>query len=382
MAIQTTRLKELLQLHLSAQATKLDEMELWDFVDDPSYEREIDVLLEDFIQNQVDEHQLTDRQSARVLEQIFNRTDRKASQRKLWVNIAIAATLTIVVGLGILIYSLSITPAVDFTQDISAGKNGATLTLADGKKIYINEMTSGKPDDASGLVIVKHEGGEIICQTTGRSGEPVAYNRLATSNGEKVKVILPDSSVVLMNAASSITYPSTFRGMKNRLVELSGEAYFEITKDKAHPFIVKTAKQEVAVLGTHFNVNDYNQTAGTRTTLLEGSVKINNSYLLKPGELAINKAGSVKVVEADLESEVAWVKNEFYFRAEPLENVMTIIARWYNVEVNYQDEEIKHIPLIGRISRTKSLAAVLERLAEAGHIRFKIEDRKVTVLPN
>lgn len=382
MAIQTTRLKELLQLHLSAKATKLDEMELWDFVDDPSYEQEIDTLLGELIQNQVDEHQLTESQSTRILEQIFSHGDSKTSLRKLWINIAIAATLTVIIGFGILIYSLSTAPAVDFTQDISAGKNGATLTLAGGKKIYINDMTSGKTDDVSGLVIVKHQDGEIICQTTCRPGGQIAYNRLATSNGEKIKVILPDSSVVLMNAASSIIYPSTFAGMKNRSVELSGEAYFEITKDKTHPFIVKTAGQEIRVLGTHFNVNDYNQTAGTRTTLLEGSVKINNSYLLKPGELAVNKAGSVKILEADLESEMAWVKNEFYFRAEPLENVMTIIARWYNVEVNYQDEEIKHIPLIGRISRTKSLAAVLERLAEAGHLRFKIEDRKVTVLPN
>ncbi|SER49123.1 FecR family protein [Pedobacter rhizosphaerae] len=382
MAIHTTRLKELLQLHLSARASQLDELELWDFVDDPSYEKEINELLEGFMREQEDQYQLTSQQSTQVLDRIFSADERKLSLKKIGFRLAIAAVLTVIVGLGILIYSRGAAPSVEFTQDIAAGKSGATLTLADGKKIYINDISSGKLVDSSGLKIIRSESGEIVCQATGRLDQKLVYNQLATSNGEKIKVILPDSSVVLMNAASSITYPSTFAGMKNRLIELKGEAYFEVAKDKHHPFIVKTAHQEIEVLGTHFNVNDYEVLSGTKTTLLEGSVKINNNYLLKPGELAINKSGSVKIVQADLESEVAWVKNEFYFRAEPLENVMSTIARWYNVELTYQDEEIKKIPLIGRISRTKSLAAVLERLAEAGHIRFKIEDKKVTVLPN
>lgn len=382
MAIHTTRLKELLQLHLSARASQLDELELWDFVDDPSYEKEINELLEGFMREQEDQYQLTSQQSTQVLDRIFSADERKLSLKKIGFRLAIAAALTVIVGLGILIYSRGAAPSVEFTQDIAAGKSGATLTLADGKKIYINDISSGKLVDSSGLKIIRSESGEIVCQATGRLDQKLVYNQLATSNGEKIKVILPDSSVVLMNAASSITYPSTFAGMKNRLIELKGEAYFEVAKDKHHPFIVKTAHQEIEVLGTHFNVNDYEVLSGTKTTLLEGSVKINNNYLLKPGELAINKSGSVKIVQADLESEVAWVKNEFYFRAEPLENVMSTIARWYNVELTYQDEEIKKIPLIGRISRTKSLAAVLERLAEAGHIRFKIEDKKVTVLPN
>ncbi|MES2827392.1 MAG: FecR domain-containing protein [Bacteroidota bacterium] len=328
-----------------------------------------------------------------------------------WIATA-AAVLAITFGVWFYKYGkIASIPRNDvaFDTDIAPGKNGATLTLANGKKIYINDVSAGQLAEASGVIISKTADGKIVYTVKEGKDGVIEYNTLETQNGEQTQVVLPDQSVVFLNAASSLRYPSSFGKLKDRRVELSGEGYFEIAKDKAHPFIVKTTNQSVEVLGTHFNVNAYGDEDAVKTTLLEGSVKIaslarndrqqsslrgvdpslssgqavrQSSVTLKPGQLASNYGNSIIVTEAITELETAWVKNDFYFRGESLENVMRDIARWYNVKITYTDQEIKTIPLIGQISRTKPLSAVLERIASAGRARFKIEGRQVTVMPD
>lgn len=316
----------------------------------------------------------------------------KVPRMSLWKPFIAAAVAAVILGFGLFYHNMRETKhellqGVAFTKDIPAGRNGATLTLGNGKKIYITDATTGKLADASGVTITKTASGMILYKVNARQDGVVEYNTLSTANGEHTTIILPDNSKVLLNAASTIKYPSTFSKLKNRRVELFGEAYFEVSKDKEHPFIVASAGQEIKVLGTHFNINGYGDEAVIRTTLLEGSIEISSSrgsrnpQVLKPGQLALNSGGQLKIETANTELETAWIKNDFYFRGRQLESVMQDLARWYDVKINYTNEEAKSIPLIGQISRMRSLSAVLERIAAAGHVRFKINGKQVTVLP-
>ncbi|WP_342332592.1 FecR family protein [Pedobacter sp. FW305-3-2-15-E-R2A2] len=315
--------------------------------------------------------------------EVINRSSRPNHFR--WFrNYAAAAVATIIFAAGLYYYtssSLGGTNLVSYTRDIPAGKDGATLTLGNGKKIAISEASVGLLVDDPDITITKTDNGMIVYKVKSSYGDVTEYNTLETSNGQQSQIILPDNSKVFLNAGSSIKYPSSFSHLKERRVELSGEAYFEISKDKNHPFIIKSNHQDVKVLGTHFNINSYGNERATKTTLIEGSVLINNKYILKPGELAINSDGKWDVMPADIDLELAWKNNDFYFRETAMENVMKQIARWYNIEVEYSDPRLKSITISGIISRTKPISIVLETLGAAGKMRFKIDGRNVTAMP-
>lgn len=292
-----------------------------------------------------------------------------------------AAIAFIVIGIYFFSPVLNKKPTVVLrsSSDLMPGKNAATLTLSNGKKIYISAATSGKLAETQGVAISKTAGGQLLYEVKSNDAGVAGFNTLETSNGERMEVILPDHSKVSLNAASSISYPSNFSNLKERKIRLSGEAYFEITKDKMHPFIVSTVHQEVRVLGTHFNVNAYPDEQLTKTTLLEGAVLINQQRLLKPGQLALNEGGNIKVTQANLEMETAWIRNDFYFDGEATESVMRKISRWYNISVIYSDNDLKLIPLSGHISSTRTLASVLERIGKAANLNFVVSGRQVTV---
>jgi ferric-dicitrate binding protein FerR (iron transport regulator) len=213
------------------------------------------------------------------------------------------------------------------------------------------------------------------------SGKDLKQNSVSTPRGGKWRINLPDGTAVWLNAASSITYPASFSGSRTRQVELKGEAYFEVAKDKAHPFIVKTDNQEVQVLGTHFNLNSYADEASTKTTLLEGAIKITaagQQKLLKPGEQAILNGKVLKISAADLETAVAWKNDEFVFKGESIKEIMRVLARWYNIDAEYSGpvttEEFQ-----GKIGMQKNITEVLQLLELTEAVHFKIEGRKVIV---
>lgn len=269
-------------------------------------------------------------------------------------------------------------------NDVAPGTQGATLTLAKGKKI---ELTGNKNAVIANASKIIYDDGTLVDSSTVYPNADVML-RLETANGKTYSIILPDGTKVRLNAASSITFPSSFTG-KRREVKITGEAYLEVFKDHAHPFVVVSRDQQLEVLGTHFNIRSYPEEQGTKTTLLEGSVKLNplspnanSGVVLKPNEQSITEAGTIKVQPANIGTETAWIKNDFYFRGETLEKVLRDVARWYNVKISYSNEGVKSIPLIGQISRTRPLSAVLERIASAGNTRFKIEGKQVTVMPD
>jgi transmembrane sensor len=304
------------------------------------------------------------------------------SSRRLWMPISIAAGLLILFSVGIFLYTQQTSiekQSGNYANDIPPGKNSATLTLADGHKIYLSEKSSGEFAKQQGVNISKAKDGKLIYTITGAKNQTVSYNTLSTTNGEQIEVLLPDGTSVWLNAASELKFPTTFAGAKNRRVELIGEGYFEVFKNKKVPFIVHTDKQEVQVLGTHFNINSYAEDADAKTTLLEGSVMINHKTVIKPGQQASGSALNITTSNIDTELAVAWKNNKFMFEQENIQGIMNRIKRWYNVEVVYSGEVSKQL-YTGSVSRFANVSKVLEILELTGNVHFKIEGRRITVM--
>jgi transmembrane sensor len=271
-------------------------------------------------------------------------------------------------------------------NDIAPGGNKAILALVNGRRINLSNTKSGVIIGASRL---RYNDG------TDLSGLPVPAesainheNTMITPAGGQYQVILPDGTKVWLNAVSSLKFPTTFANLKERTVQLTGEAYFEVSKDKAHPFIVKTALQNVRVLGTHFNISSYSDEPATVTTLIEGSVSVRHAggnthqgaVVIKPGQQSSILSGrKIDVKEADLESVMAWKNGDFIFEQDNLSAAMRKIARWYNVDVIYDPSVPTGLVLGGWVSRSKNISAILEIMESTGKVHFKIEGRRVIV---
>jgi len=304
------------------------------------------------------------------------------SSRKLWIPISIAASFLILISIGLLLYNQKTSnweQNGNYVNDIPPGKNSATLTLANGHKIYLSEKTSGDFAKQQGVNISKNKDGKLIYTITGAKAKSIAYNTLSTANGEQIEILLPDGTSVWLNAASQLKFPTTFVGAKNRRVELTGEGYFEVFKNKKVPFIVHTNRQEIQVLGTHFNINSYTEDIATKTTLLEGIVSINGKTIIKPGQEATSLGGSVTTSNVDTELAVAWKNNKFMFEQENIQGIMNMVKRWYNVDVVYSGEVSKQL-YTGSVSRFVSISKVLKILELTGNVHFKIEGRRITVM--
>jgi transmembrane sensor len=275
---------------------------------------------------------------------------------------------------------------------IEPGGNKATLTLANGEKISLTDTTNGQIAEQSGICVTKTTDGQLVYTiknpaVASLAKNKIQFNTIETPVGGQYQINLPDGTKVWLNAASSLKYPTQFAG-NQRKVELTGEGYFEVSKDKKRPFTVVTDQQQVQVLGTHFNVNAYKEEHAIKTTLLEGSVKVSktaelqnesNSKLLSPGEQATLKQASFKVGQVDVNNVVAWKNGYFTFGDEDLEVSMRKLSRWYNVDITY-DGKFDNISFGGTISRSKSLEEVIKILELTRKMKFKIEGRRIIVM--
>jgi transmembrane sensor len=279
------------------------------------------------------------------------------------------------------------------SEVIVPGGNKAYLTLADGRTISLTDANNGELAEQAGISIRKTRDGQIIYEVEKDKDAVPKMNIVSTPKGGQYQVVLPDGTKVWLNAASTIHFPSVFVGQKSRLVELKGEAYFEVAKDKARPFIVKSNGQEVEVLGTHFNINAYSDEGSTKTTLLEGLVKVKGAekdlkddgkvlkdVLLKPNQQSIFEGNKFTVINVDTETAVDWKNGYFSFNKESLPAIMRKISRWYDVEIIYQDNYTGY-DFTGFVSRKKEVSEVLNLLELTGLVHFKIEGRRITVMP-
>ncbi|WP_316818143.1 FecR family protein [Pedobacter nyackensis] len=324
-------------------------------------------------------------------DEIWNRLPAERNIRKLSIfkTISAVAAALLVIGGSYLWYnnqSVQDTKQAQ-VQDIVPGKNAATLTLADGRKIVLTADVKGELATESGASITKTANGQLIYEIKDQeSGDPHALNKLSTAKGESYQLRLPDGTMVWLNAASSISYPVSFSSAMSREVELVGEAYFEVSKDKKRPFIVKTVHQQIRVLGTHFNVNAYTDEPELKTTLLEGSIKLSleglssgrQDRILKPGEQAALAGARLNVANVDVEQVVDWKNGDFVFQSEPLTSLMRRVSRWYNVRVMYAPGVDKEGTFTGKVSRKKNVSVLLKAL-QSGGLKFEVIGNTIMV---
>lgn len=318
-----------------------------------------------------------------------------------------AATMLLFLAIGAYVFKKNKPAnlvANNHPQKITFGGNKAVLTLSNGQKINLQDAANGAIAAQSNFTITKTKEGLVVYQAnaSGEGGSAASaaplYNTITTPDGGQYEVVLPDGSKVWLNAASSIKFPAQFAADK-RLVELTGEAYFEVTKvfiplKKANkfekmPFVVLSGRQQIEVLGTRFNVNDYREESSVKTTLLEGSVKVNtlsddgqqtspSSAMLRPGQQANLDRGNIKVSAADTASATAWKNGFFQFDNEDIYVVMRKIARWYNIDVDYRGD-MRGKVFSGVISKYSNVTEVLKMLQLTGSVSFAIKERKITV---
>ncbi|WP_138476709.1 FecR family protein [Dyadobacter bucti] len=267
-------------------------------------------------------------------------------------------------------------------NDVLPGGDKATLTLADGSIVSLEDMENGTVREENGIRVSKKDGQIVYELVKQGNNTAVTYNTITTPVGGQYSIVLPDGSRVWLNSASSLHFPTAFIG-QNRDVELTGEGYFEVAKNEKMPFIVQAGKTNVSVLGTHFNLMAYANEGVTKTTLLEGSVKVGNgssSRTIVPGEQALT-GENVQVRTVDTEEAVAWKNGYFQFENEDLRTIMRQLKRWYNVDVdNEQQIPDKHFTAV--ISRNTNLAQVLRMLEMSGELEFKIEGNRITIQEN
>lgn len=262
------------------------------------------------------------------------------------------------------------------------GVNKAILTLSDGSTVILDDAKNGQVAKQAGAQIAKLANGQLVYNSLKEKPADIVFNTLTTPRGGQFKLKLPDGSTVWLNAVSSIKYPTAFIG-NERKVEITGEAYFEVAHDAEKPFKVSVGEMEVIVLGTHFNINTYNDETTVKTTLLEGSVNLAKAgalVRLKPGQQAqTGNSQAIKVVNnVDIDQVVAWKNGYFSFYKSDLQTVMRQISRWYDVDISYEGK-IPERQFGGKIDRNSNITEVLNILEES-KVHFKIEERKIIVL--
>ena len=307
---------------------------------------------------------------------------------KLWPKIAIAASMVLVLGaLGVLLSRYVESDKKDSQtlyaeNDIPAGKNRATLRLANGQTIQLSSAKTGVVIDNENL---SYNDGSAIVSATASSRKTLGNGEegrneqmtLSTPRGGEYQIKLADGTQVWLNAGSSITYPASFAGLKERRIILAGEAYFSVHHDSKQPFKVVTANQTVEDIGTEFNINGYTDEPSIKTTLIKGSASVNGT-ILKPSQQSALRGEALQVTTVDPEEAIAWKEGQFVFTSEPIPSILRRIARWYDVTIqyngNFADEKFT-----GTISRYATAAEVLQTLELTQGIHFKIEGRKIIV---
>lgn len=302
---------------------------------------------------------------------------------------AAAAVLVVILGTYLLFIDKSGKESQFLTNkpvqpaDIVPGGNKAVLTLSDGSVVILDNAQNGILSQQGSTKVLKLNDGQLAYNANGSplgNGGKVLYNTISTPRGGQYQMTLSDGTKIWMNAASSVRFPVTFSSTERR-VELTGEAYFEVAKNTTKPFRVKTSRQEVEVLGTHFNINAYTDETTINTTLLEGKVKVTDagekSVVIIPGQQA--RLGKQLTVTDDIDTDeiVAWKEGLFSFKGADIQTIMRQVARWYDVEVVFEGK-VPDKKYRGKISREINASQVLRILEESG-AKFRIEGKKIIV---
>jgi len=381
------RIKYLTSLFLNGKCTDEELAELAALIESTPSDSELSLVLEE-----VWEGYAPDDETKLIAEPYLKQVQKKLPgsgkiRRIFFRRMAVAAAVAAVLVSGAIWFlkdeKSEEKNAVALKVDVEPGMEGAVLTLADGSSIVLDTVKNGVIALQHGIqAVVKNGQLSYIAPDNGMPNETV-YNTIKTPRGRQFSLILPDGTLMWLNAASSVRYPLAFHSTE-RMVSVTGEVFFEVKKDVSRPFRVAAPNQAVVeVLGTSFNLNSYPDEDGMRTTLVEGSVRVTTGnspgIVLKPGHQAVAKNGSITVHQADVEQVTAWKNGFFHFRDAGIDEVMRQIARWYDLEIEYSgtlpDEKFD-----GEISRNNNLSEII-RILKLSKIKIRLEDKKLIVDP-
>lgn len=397
--MESSRLKYLFNAYYNKTASPEEKIEFLDFVAESEHDEDLKALLTEKWLNPPNEKEiLTADQADDMLVAILQKQSvnegsalvTKVSLGHQFMRLAAAAAVFLIAGMSIY---MCLKPGIQNPQNaglikkantdkIVHGGKRAVLTLGDGSKVTLDTTQEHLVIRQGNTKVSKQSLATLAYYTENESTASVIYNTLSTPKGGQYELILPDQTRVWLNSSSSIRFPTQFKG-KERRVSITGEAYFEVSKNKAMPFKITVNHTEVEVLGTHFNVMAYPDESAINTALFEGSVKVNSGTehkVLVPGqESRISKNGKINISRADAEEVLAWKNGWFNFNNCDIQKVMRQISRWYDVEVEYQGK-IPTGHFSGAVSQANEITKVLDILRTGG-VNFKTEGRKIIVLP-
>jgi transmembrane sensor len=345
--------------------------------------------------------------AAALFQAILQREEELGQKRRLrrrrlarYRTVALSAVLAIAATWGILLMLRPSPPAAvkpvvatysRFKNDVQPGGNKAVLTLANGQSIVLDSANNGMLATQGGMKVIKLSNGQLAYRAgkDDQDNTPV-YNTISTPRGGQYELVLQDGTRIWLNAESSIRFPTVFTG-KDRSVELSGEAYFEVAPKASNPFKIymlnqpgaEKGRKEIDVLGTKFNVMAYDEEKVIRTTLLEGAIAVGDESgkdLMKPGQQAEwQPSGSgVRITDdADVDAAVAWKNGFFSFDRSDIRTIMRQLSRWYDLKVTYKDAGTAKT-FWGGIQKDLPLSDVLRILEKSG-VEFSIEGKNVIV---
>ncbi len=381
--ITDNRIKYLLEKYIHSSLSPEEYRELLRFFNINDLENNAKQLLYDHFESEERQDFTFDVSIQKVMDNAFIRIENRIAKQKYigikrWLPYAAAIVAVLSLCIYWLINSSSIRESqltTAITTDVSPGSNRATLILGNGRHISLSEDHSEIKISEKGIF---YQNGATVVEKS-----PVQQAKLSTPRKGQYRLILPDGTKVWLNAESEISYPTAFQG-KERLVELSGEAYFEVTHDPVHPFIVQSAGQRVKVLGTSFNINAYSNEPNTVTTLASGRIELqdrkkNAKKVLAPGQQAIVGSNLFALQNVDAGLFIAWKDGTFRFKGASLRQVLKQLERWYDVDVDYS-----HIPddqkIFASIKRDKKLSSVLDALKEITGIQFRLVGRRLMIM--
>jgi ferric-dicitrate binding protein FerR (iron transport regulator) len=381
------RLAYLLSIYFNKTATTAEVDELMEAVADSKHDDELKSLLAELWEQHHSHHQpISEEKGNETLVAILQqgRVLKPVRGNKRWWPAAAAAVL--VLCIGSYFWMSNQMSANENIEELSApyvikpGGNKAVLTLADGSHIELDSSREGVLATQGSAEVVNNNSSILAYDANKSSTDEQVYNILSTPRGGQYCLILSDGTKVWLNANSSIRFPATFNG-DTRNVSITGEAYFEVAKNKTKPFLVTANEATITVLGTHFNIMAYEDESMMTTTLLEGAVKVSKGdkfKILKPGVQAqILDDGTMKTEIVDVDEEMAWKNGWFNFNSWDIQRIMRQISRWYDIDVVYEGKmPTGHYS--GIVSRENNISQVLQ-IMKAGGVNFKIEDRKIIV---
>lgn len=382
------RFDQLLEKYKNDLCTPEEISELMDYFTSDDAEYELKQALERHLSTYDETSAVTEEETETILENIRMEIASRAEKRSISWYWWASAAVVLFIGAGLLFRTtkrpeMPIHVAEVAKPVISPGGNKAILTLSNGQTIQLTNARDGKIAQQGNVSVRKLQGGKIIYSAnTKQSHQDLNdWNQITTPRGGTYDVVLSDGTHVWLNAGSTLSYPVVFTNV-DRTVKLTGEGYFEVVHN-GKPFKVISNGQTIQVLGTHFNVEAYPDERAIKTTLLEGSVRVDYSEahaLIVPGQMAVNDfSGKLRVRKANIDEIMAWKNGLFIFDNESVVDVMRKAARWYDIDVVYEGS-MPERKLWGTVSRYKTINELMDNISIAGKLRYKIEGRRVILM--